>query len=59
MNPLKSAISSLNYSGFENIDKNIFNDLYLYKNISLYNIAFRNEGIFYQLSATPFSHKKI
>ena len=40
MNPLKSAISSLHSSGFYNIDKNIFNDVFIYKNIKLFNITF-------------------
>ena len=47
MKPLKLAISSLYSSGFKKIDKNLFNDLYLYKNIKLFKMTFESEGIFY------------
>ena len=54
MRDFRTAILKLRESGFENLDRDVLNSVFIYLDLNLENVSASNNGVIYTISLIPY-----
>ena len=54
MRDFRTAILKLRESGFENLDRDVLNSVFIYLDLNLENVSASNNGVIYSISLIPY-----